>query len=315
MDKTFTNYNGQKLSFDVFIDDLFLNLGYSDDLTTNKKSLLSLINGFEDGRWMANKFSSFIWNNIKETALNQEERNALLEEEDTVLERSAKNLRLLNDDEDNDGGEIGEILLYGVMKKYYGALPIVPKIFYKQNTNDYAKGADSVHIVLDGINDYTLWLGESKFYNSLSSSRLDKIVSSVLGLLNSEKLKKELSIVTSLKDLDLCVHDEEVRNKIKSDLKNGISLDEIKKHLHVPILLLHECPITFATKSIDDTYKANLVANHLDLAKKYMQKQDTILKSKIWKYDEISFHLILFPVPLKSDVITPFFSKAKLYKA
>src|SRR3546814_281054 len=62
---------------------------------------------------------NFIWNNIKETALNKEERTALIDEENSMLERSAKNLRLLSDDEDNDGGEIGEILLYGLMKKYY----------------------------------------------------------------------------------------------------------------------------------------------------------------------------------------------------
>src|SRR3546814_13092016 len=92
----------------------------------------------------------------------------------SMLERSAKNLRLLSDDEDNDGGEIGEILLYGLMKKYYSALPVVPKIFYKQNTRDYAQGADSVHIVLDDEGGYTLWLGESKFYNRLDNSRLNR---------------------------------------------------------------------------------------------------------------------------------------------
>src|SRR3546814_281053 len=60
---------------------------------------------------MSSKFNNFIWNNIKETALNKEERTALIDEENSMLERSAKNLRLLSDDEDNDGGEIGEILL------------------------------------------------------------------------------------------------------------------------------------------------------------------------------------------------------------
>ncbi len=273
------------------------------------------MNGFEDGNWMLNKFNSFIWNNIKETALNQEERNALIDEQNSILERSAKNLRLLNDDADNDGGEIGEILLYGLMKKYYGALPVVPKIFYKQNTKDYAKGADSVHIVLSSDNDYTLWLGESKFYNSLDSSRLDKIVASVQGLLNSDKLKKELSIVTSLKDLDLCIENEELRTKIKNELKDGVSLDEIKKHLHVPILLLHECSVTAIAKNIDPAYRQSLIDNHLDIAKRYMKKQDSKLKETIWSYEDISFHLILFPVPEKSHIIDSFFTKAKLFQA
>src|SRR3546814_8444316 len=155
----------------------------------------------------------------------------------SMLERSAKNLRLLSDDEDNDGGEIGEILLYGLMKKYYSALPVVPKIFYKQNTRDYDKGADSVHIVLDDEGDRTLWLGESKFYNSLDNSRLDKIVKYVRGLLDSDKIKKELSLVSSLRDLDLHITDSDLLKRIKGDLREGLNLDDVKKNLHVPILL------------------------------------------------------------------------------
>src|SRR3546814_1336927 len=107
MDKTFTNYAGGPISFDVVVDDLFFNLLVLEKEANDKKALLSLVNHFEDGKWMSSKFNNFIWNNIKETALNKEERTALIDEENSMLERSAKNLRLLSDDEDNDGGEIG----------------------------------------------------------------------------------------------------------------------------------------------------------------------------------------------------------------
>ena len=52
------------------------------------------------------------------------------------------------------------------MKHHYGALSAVPKIFYKQNVQDNAKGADSVHIVLNN-NDFSIWFGEAKFYPNL----------------------------------------------------------------------------------------------------------------------------------------------------
>lgn len=314
MDKTYTSYGGHPVSFDVVVDDLFFNLSILEEDANEKKAILSLANQFEDGKWMASKFNNFIWNNIKETALNKEERTALIDEESSVLESSAKNLRLLNEDEDNDGGEIGEILLYGLMKKYYGALPVVPKIFYKQNTKDYAKGADSVHIVLDSEKGYTLWLGESKFYNSLDNSRLDKIVKSVKGLLDSDKIKKELSIVSSLKDLDLHIEDTDLLGKIKSDFRGGLNLDDIKKHLHVPILLLHECAETASSKILSDELKAKLTTLHLDIAKRYMAKQDTQLRETIWAYQEICFHLILFPVPVKSNIVDSFFNKAKMHR-
>lgn len=79
----------------------------------------------------------------------------------TTLTESVKNLRLVDTD-NGQGSEIAEIVLYGIMRYYYGALPVVPKIF----ANDNAKGADSVHIVLDDKGDFTLWLGEAKFYSN-----------------------------------------------------------------------------------------------------------------------------------------------------
>ncbi|MGY8685369.1 Hachiman antiphage defense system protein HamA [Bradyrhizobium sp. UFLA05-153] len=68
--------------------------------------------------------------------------------------------------------------------------PVVTKIFYKQNDQDNAKGADSVHIVVNG-DDFTLWFGEAKFYNSIADARLDAVVTSVLNSLSTDKLKKE----------------------------------------------------------------------------------------------------------------------------
>ena len=50
------------------------------------------------------------------------------------------------------------------MKNHYKALSAIPKIFYKQNDNDNAKGSDSVHIVIDPNGGFQLWLGEAKFY-------------------------------------------------------------------------------------------------------------------------------------------------------
>ena len=67
-----------------------------------------------------------------------------------VLKKACKNLRLTNSNVDNgEGSEIAEILLYAFMQEHFKALSVVPKIFYKQNSNIYALGADSVHIVLE----------------------------------------------------------------------------------------------------------------------------------------------------------------------
>ncbi len=306
MTKTYTTHAGKIVEFDVVVDDILQNLS-TENIEPNNKALLSLVNDYEDGKWRRRKFLNFIWDNIKETALSQTEKEAYIGNERTILEKSVKNLRLLEDEE--SGGEIGEILLYGVMKKYYSALPVVPKIFSKQNRQDFAKGADSVHITLNDDKTFSLWLGEAKFYNSIDDSRLNSIVDSVHNMFINNKLRKELNVVTSMRDLDLFIDDENVLNNVKQKLSDGVSLDEIKQYLHVPILILHECKITKNNTDVYEEYKKKIKEEHIKKAETFMKKQDKKFEN-IYNYQEIKFHLILFPVPEKSILVDKFYRRA-----
>ena len=170
------------MKFEIILNEIFDDVKLDDTLKiTNNKSVLGIINDFENGEWRYDKFQKFIWNNIKETALCHSERKALLDDgEGSILTESAKKLRLIESvDAIGRGSEIAEIVLYGIMKNHYSALPIVPKIFYKQNQKDEAKGSDSVHIVVESEDTFSLWFGESKFYSSIENARLDTIVASV----------------------------------------------------------------------------------------------------------------------------------------
>lgn len=206
------------INFEVLINEAFSVITNDDTLSPiENKRVFSLSNTFEDGAWNYSKFQKFIWNNIKETALSYRERQSLaLEGEDSILTEAAINLRLSESENDiGRGSEISEILLYGIMKKYYNALPIVPKIFYKQNSQDNAKGSDSVHIVIEGGNEFSLWFGESKFYNSIENARLDVIIDSVKESLTLRKLKKENRLITNLSDInDFDEISEDLRSQI-----------------------------------------------------------------------------------------------------
>jgi hypothetical protein len=182
-------------AFDILIDDSLAGITTVPQLKDLlNKRVLSLINDFEDAHWRYPKFQNYLWDNVAQTALSQRERLALVDNSHSSLVAAARNLRLTDKDEKGEGSEIAEVFLYGLMRDRFGALPVVPKIFYKQNSQDNAKGADSVHIVVSG-NDFTLWFGEAKFYNSIADSRLDAVVSSVLKALSTDKLKKENAII------------------------------------------------------------------------------------------------------------------------
>jgi DNA-binding HxlR family transcriptional regulator len=303
------------LNFEILIDDVFSNINTDASLSPiTNKTVLSLINDFEDGKWRFTKFQNFIWDNIIETALSKNEREKLVNQDHSRLIAAAKNLRLT--DKENDigkGSELAEIILYGIMKRHYGALSAVPKIFYKQNVQDNAKGADSVHIVLDDNNDFSIWFGEAKFYNSIEDARLGEIIESVGNSIQTEKLKKENSIITNVSDIDYIIEDKDLRDKIKALLSGNTSIDDFKPKLHIPILLLHECSKTKAATELTDDYKNDIIAYHKNRTQSYFSKQISKIGG-IHKYSDITFHLILFPVPDKKEIVGKFITNVEHYK-
>ena len=304
------------MSFEVLIDDQYLNLATNTTIVPcANKAVLSLVNDFEDHEWRHEKFQNYIWDNIALTALSAKERDKLAGKSGSILRESAKKVRLTDKEGDiGQGSELAEIILYGIMNQYYGALSVVPKIFYKQNPQDNAKGADSVHIVLEENEDFSLWFGEAKFYNSIEDARLQSIVDSVWNSLKTEKMKKENSIITNTSDIDCLVNNQELVAKIKLALSPDNSVDNIKPKLHIPILLLHECSITAATKEMDDNYRKMVRDYHLDRATAYFRKQVNALSNKVAGYSSIKFHLILFPVPDRKKLIVEFSEAVAFYK-
>jgi hypothetical protein len=306
------------IDFEILFDDLFLNINSDNSIALyENERLLSLINDYEDGKWRFQKFQSFVWDNIAETALSYRERNALIGKGYSSLVEAAKKLRLtdLNKDQNTQGSELAEIILYGLMKNYYHALPVVPKIFYKQNNQDNAKGTDSVHIVIEGEDDFSLWFGEAKFYNSIEDERLYAVIASIENSLQLDKLQKENSIITNISDLDELLKDKpELYNKIIELLSPKSSIDIIKPKLHIPILLLYECQITASNIEMNEDLKNDLKNYHKERAASFFSKQIKKLAKKIHKYKEIQFHVILFPVPEKEAIIEKFVENVKHYK-
>lgn len=296
------------MDFEIIVDDSYINLIGDTALTpVENKTVLSLVNDFEDEKWRREKFENFIWDNIALTALSASEREKLAGKSGSTLKEAAKNLRLTDKEGDiGQGSELAEIVLYGIMHHHYGALAVVPKIFYKQNSQDNAKGADSVHIVLEGEDSFSLWFGEAKFYNSIENARLQPIVESVGNSLKTEKLKKENSIITNTADIDKLVENKDLVEKIKRALSPDNSMDNIKPMLHIPILLLHECSITANSKVMDDDYRQKIRSHHLDRATAYFKKQIENLAETIAKYSLIKFHIILLPIPDRKDLVERF---------
>jgi hypothetical protein len=303
------------MEFEILIDCSFSDISLDQSLVpVDKKFATSFLNDFEDGQWRYSKFQSFIWDNIAETSLSYRERESLVNH--SLLVAAAKNLRLTDSDKEDigRGSELAEIVLYGLMKHHYQALPVVPKIFYKQNAQDNAKGADSVHIVVEPNGDFSIWFGEAKFYNNIQDARLSSIVASVENSLKTDKLKKENSIITNVQDLNELFVDDKLKETIKMTLSNKNSIDDLKPRLHIPILIMYECEITAKSTQADECYKSEVLSFHRDRATSYFKKQIKKLKDSVHLYSFITFHVILFPVPNKDKIVDMFVKNVEHYK-
>ncbi|MBN9675961.1 HamA C-terminal domain-containing protein [Salipiger bermudensis] len=266
---------------------------------------MSLANDFQDGKWRSSVFHSFLWDHVAATALSAQSRASLTGRSGSELVEAAKNLRLTESDKVGSGSEIAEIFLYGLMTELFDALPVVPKIFYKQNVNDNAKGADSVHVVITPELEYSLWFGEAKLFNSSKPERLGEIVKSVINSLSTEKIRKENSIITGLKEIEELGIDKSLVDKIRQDLSSATSVDRIKSKINIPILLIHECEDTADCTAWSEEYAGKVIGRSAEIAEAYFLKQ-AASSGGVHMYSNINFFLILFPVPSKKKIVDRF---------
>lgn len=132
--------------------------------------------------------------------------------------------------------------------------------------------------------------------------------------MTSNKIKKENSIILGIKDLDELEIPKALLIKIKSLLDKDASLDKLKPHLHVPILLLHECEITSKAKLKNMEYLDSIKEQYADRATAYFKKQIEKCKDDIFMYSDICFHLMLIPVPNKEEIVNMFVNRAKAFR-
>jgi hypothetical protein len=318
---------GKKIDkFDVaFHGDLMSFCPDIDVEVIDGREVLSILNDYSDKKWQKQKFLSFIWNNIALTALSKHERDKLVDSSYSTMIAAAKKLRLLdrtNGDQDTEGSELAEIILYGIMHHHYGALPVVPKIFNKQNPQDNAKGADSIHLVPDDSGDFSIWHGEAKFYNSIDDVRLPAIVTSVLNSLEKSAIVNENRIMSSSSDLKIYLKDSpELLAKVLELLDDEASLDPIKARLNIPILLLHECKITSSHQEMCKEYVQQVLDFQRVRASKFYKKlhkkaeKDDDKNTPVINFNKITLHFIFFPVPDKKAIVNDFLTEVDHFKS
>lgn len=244
--------------------------------------LVALCAGYEQSEWREKQLVKHLVRWLPEFALKYSEWENLRHYNAIELAgEAARSIYASNKFESR--GEFGELLLHVALRQCFETVPAVSKYFYKDARNDTVKGFDAVHVVASA-DDLELWLGEVKFYKSISKAIAD-VVEELQQHTGREYLRDEFAAIANKIDPQW-PHAE----RLAKLLHPNTSLDEVFDRVCIPVLLTYDSPVIKKHGKVCDAYKAafdrEIRKHHASFAKKPLP--------------DVKIHLILFPLLSKT---------------
>lgn len=254
-----------------------------------KAELVGLCAGFEGGSWRAEQFARYLLRNLIQFALPIQEWSDI--NTVTAVEQLSKAARsVYTTNNYHKRGEVGELILFSIMREYYKSIPIVSKFYFKSAANDTVKGFDAVHIVINN-DEVELWLGEVKFYSNISAAIRDVLIE-LFEHIEIDYMREEFMWIERKMGENLPKQDE-----IRRLLDENTSLDDIFDSIHVPILLTYKSPTICQHNSANEEYISKIQYELNQYFDKFMSKNLPI---------DILLHLFLVPMEGKAHLLQAF---------
>lgn len=252
-------------------------------------SLLGLCAGYENEHWRSEQFAQYILKHIPQFSLPIEKWDDFhtatgLE----MITAAAKTVYTTTNYQNR--GEIGEILLYAILRRYFDTLPIVSKFFFKSASNDTVKGFDGIHFSISG-EEIALWLGEVKFYRSYTKAVGD-VIAELNDHLQTDFLREEF-MWTSNKLSQF--HPE--YEKIQKLIDSSNSLDAVIASLNIAVLITYESKTISNYKKVSDDYLKDLVSEINKNYEHFCQNSPSV---------PVNIHVILVPLGTKAKFVESF---------
>ncbi len=212
-----------------------------------EKDLLGISAGYEGGDFRNKGLAELMFNALPDFALDYKELKSISSH--NIMEPLRKAVKTIySTGKFKSRGEFGELLLHVVMRDYYGSVPAISKIYYKTATNETVKGFDAVHVVPNG-DELSLWVGETKFYSSISSA-ISEVVKELEAHVKPDYFKNEFLLISGKIE-----ESWPYSGKLKTLIDAKTSLDEVFKKLVIPVLLTYDSETTKKHTSLGDTFK------------------------------------------------------------
>lgn len=259
--------------------------------------LHGLCAGFENRQWRKDQLVDYLFEYLPEFALSHTEFHNL-NGENAVSKIRQVVASIYQSGKFEKRGEFGELLLHAIIRETCNTVPAISKIYYKDGPNETVKGFDAVHVV-DCTDSLELWLGEVKFYSSVSSAISD-VIKELKQHIEVRYVKNEFIAITNKIDNSWSHAD-----KLKALLNPNTSLDDVFNNTCIPVLL---------------TYNSTVLAKHDQKSAEYLQEiSDEFLKlHKIFCNNlgdfPVTIHLFLLPLNTKAVLQQSLETKLKIWQ-
>jgi hypothetical protein len=252
--------------------------------------LSGLCAGFENGSWRAEQLADHVFKWLPEFALTERELREL--DPANLVDTIKKAASLIyKSGKFSNRGEFGELMLHICVRQLFSSLPAISKIYYKDGPNEVVKGFDLVHVVPTATG-LELWLGESKFYDTVSKAVKDAAKSLEQ---HSDKNYMRSEFVAILNKIDPAWTHADALKKL---LAPETSLDTIFERARFPVLV---------------TYDSKAVGAHTKATQAFITEFETEVRkhhSSFMKVaPNIAFHLFILPLHKKKQLVAEFQKK------
>lgn len=253
--------------------------------------------GFENRLWRKDQLVDYLFEYLPEFALTHTEFSNL-NGENAVAKIRQVMASIYQSDKFKSRGEFGELLLHAIIRETYNTIPAISKIYYKDGPNETVKGFDAVHVVVSE-DALELWLGEVKFYQSISNAIHD-VVAELKQHIEVRYVKNEFMAIANKID-NSWPHAE----KLKSLLNPNTSLDDVFSNTCIPVLLTYDSAILAKHNQKCDEYIAEISEEFTKFHENFCDKLGAF---------PLTIHLFLLPLNTKEEFMKSLENKLKTWQ-
>lgn len=204
-------------------------------------------------------------------------------------------------------GDLGEIILHTLLRKYVGTIPFAGRFYFAVDKNTSPKSFDIVHILPDEAKNI-LVLGESKMYADAKGG-IDALANDIRKHFTSDYVRKQFVKISETVSSDNFVDQETIIKPMRRTiddweyiLRTEKTLENVIDALYVPLLCTYNYDKYNEYTNVCELFLKEY-ENHIGELYNYFDNKEIIRPACL------NILLMLFPVPSKDILIEEYYKR------